>query len=191
MERHHKITVAVVSGAVLFLFVVGSVGFTAYALWGFLLRGPKDPAKAERLLAQEFEQKPDVFERLASIAGEDRKHFEDSITIKRRGTIESDLSSERVAEYRSLLSHLGAKRIALTSKAELLSIKIDLHSWGYADSYQVIGWYFLDPYDKDRLYPEPHRVDSIAEPYRHPKDHPTTSLQPAKGAWWYFLEHGD
>lgn len=89
-----------------------------------------------------------------------------------------------------MLSSLGAERIALKSSAGNLAIKIDLHAWGYADSYQVVGWYFIEQGNLDVIYPEPHLVASIAEPFRDSKGRDTTSLKPAKGAWWYFLELG-
>ncbi|MDH4411437.1 MAG: hypothetical protein QE273_17620 [Verrucomicrobiales bacterium] len=187
MDKRLKISALVISGILLLLAAGGVAAAIAFALF---FGGPKHPAKAERELAKQFDQNAEVFERLASIAREDRKHIEDSITIKRRGSLASSLSSGRVAEYRSLLSSLGAERIALSSSSGNLAIKIDFHSWGYADTYQVVGWYFLDPYDKDRLYPEAHRVDSIANPYRHPEGHDTTSLESAKRGWWYFLERG-
>ena len=189
MDKRRKITIAVVSGAI--LFSVGIVAFAILAYGSFFFRGPKDPVKAERELAQLFARNPEVFDQLALIAREDRNHFAESITIQRRGTVESDLSPERIEEYRSLISGLGAERLEVGSSDTTLAIKIDLHSWGYADSYQVVGWYFGDPFEKDQFIPEPHRVDSISIPYRHPKDRPTTSLQPSKQGWWYFLEHGD
>jgi hypothetical protein len=190
MTKHQKFSTLIVSGAI--LLGLGTAAISSFAcLSVFLfLRGPKDPEKAERELAKRFEEKPEVFERLVAIAREDQKRFEGSITIKKRGGEALGLPVERVREYRTLMSALDAQRIRIGSWGEILAIKIDFHSWGYSDTYQVVGWYFGESLVRGGLFLETVPVDSISTPYRHPKGYPTASLQSAGESWWYFLESG-